>query len=86
MKRIQLHISDKDQGTLAWAQLRSRRSEAADAELDRWMNGDYGPVLFAPRIDRCSATRTANATLEFTKPFLEFLAALRAGNFDGKVS
>jgi hypothetical protein len=85
MERIHLNITDEDKAALHRARRLALRDKVLRTEFDRWMNGDYGPVLFTARINRCPTTGTPNATLEFTDRFAEFLAALGARNLDGHV-
>jgi hypothetical protein len=85
MEMIHVNITKEDKETLRRARRLVLRNEASRNEFDRWMAGDNGPVLFARHVDRGSATWTFHATLEFTEPFMKFLAALGARNLDGHV-
>lgn len=77
---VRIDIPEEVTKTLCGLLQASAQDTGLRDELGAWLGGERDVVLLARRLDRDAATGAFYATLEFTEGFLEFLAALRAGN------
>lgn len=84
--RINIDISDEARRLILEARQLAQADPEAKRQIDPWLNGNRGAVLFACHVDRDAAPGAFHATLEVTEPFADLVAALRARNVHPSLS